>query len=149
MLNTNLRRLALALDTSDWPTYLRWCRYFGPRVGVLKVGLDEISKICKSAFKNFKPECLTLENCHYHGRRTTIWMYKKNVPSGGYYRDYTKWDADTGALIYSEVLQGGERNSPYLNPAYYSRPTKKEIRVTVEELVKKRAEELEKREGKE
>jgi len=44
MLNENLKRLALALDTSDWPTYLRWCRYFGPRVGVLKVGLEAFTR---------------------------------------------------------------------------------------------------------
>lgn len=35
-----LDRLALALDTSDWQTFMRWCRFFGPRVGVLKVGLE-------------------------------------------------------------------------------------------------------------
>jgi len=44
MLNDSLRRLALALDTSDWPTYLRWCRFFGPRVGVLKVGLEAFTR---------------------------------------------------------------------------------------------------------
>lgn len=44
MLNDNLKRLALALDTSDWPTYLRWCRFFGPRVGVLKVGLEAFTR---------------------------------------------------------------------------------------------------------
>lgn len=44
MLNKSLSRLALALDTSDWPTYLRWCRYFGPRVGVLKVGLEAFTR---------------------------------------------------------------------------------------------------------
>lgn len=44
MLNDNLKRLALALDTSDWPTYVRWCRFFGSRVGVLKVGLEAFSR---------------------------------------------------------------------------------------------------------
>ena len=44
MLNKSLERLALALDTSDWPTYLRWCRFFGPRVGVLKVGLEAFTR---------------------------------------------------------------------------------------------------------
>ena len=44
MLNDNLRRLALALDTSDWPTFLRWCRFYGPRVGVLKVGLEAFTR---------------------------------------------------------------------------------------------------------
>lgn len=44
MLEKNLERLALALDTSDWPTFVRWCRYFGPRVGVLKVGLEAFTR---------------------------------------------------------------------------------------------------------
>lgn len=44
MLNEKLNRLALALDTSDWPTYVRWCRFFGPRVGVLKVGLEAFTR---------------------------------------------------------------------------------------------------------
>ena len=32
--------IAVALDTSDFDTFCRWCRDFGPRVGVLKVGLE-------------------------------------------------------------------------------------------------------------
>jgi orotidine-5'-phosphate decarboxylase len=35
-----LQRVAVALDTEDWETFLGWCRFFGPRVGVLKVGLE-------------------------------------------------------------------------------------------------------------
>ncbi len=35
-----LDRVVLALDTDDWPTFVSWCRFFGPRVGVLKVGLE-------------------------------------------------------------------------------------------------------------
>jgi orotidine-5'-phosphate decarboxylase len=44
VLDENLRRVALALDTSDWPTFVRWCRFFGPRVGVLKVGLEAFTR---------------------------------------------------------------------------------------------------------
>lgn len=33
-------RIAVALDTSDWDEFRRWCRLFGPRVGLLKVGLE-------------------------------------------------------------------------------------------------------------
>jgi orotidine-5'-phosphate decarboxylase len=44
MLDKNLNRLALALDTPDWPTFVRWCRFFGPRVGVLKVGLEAFTR---------------------------------------------------------------------------------------------------------
>jgi orotidine-5'-phosphate decarboxylase len=35
-----LEFLAVALDTSDWGEFERWCDYFGPRAGVLKVGLE-------------------------------------------------------------------------------------------------------------
>ena len=44
LLEPSLRRLALALDTSDWQTFVRWCRFFGPRVGVLKVGLEAFTR---------------------------------------------------------------------------------------------------------
>lgn len=35
-----LARLAVALDTGDRAAFDRWCALFGPRVGVLKVGLE-------------------------------------------------------------------------------------------------------------
>jgi orotidine-5'-phosphate decarboxylase len=35
-----LSQVAVALDTSDRATFERWCALFGPRVGVLKVGLE-------------------------------------------------------------------------------------------------------------
>lgn len=35
-----LAPVAVALDTSDRTTFETWCRVFGPRVGVLKVGLQ-------------------------------------------------------------------------------------------------------------
>ena len=35
-----LDRVAVALDTSDWDTFQAWCETFGPRVGVLKIGLE-------------------------------------------------------------------------------------------------------------
>lgn len=38
--NASLDRLAVALDTSDWARFRAWCAFFGPKVGVLKVGLE-------------------------------------------------------------------------------------------------------------
>ena len=35
-----LSRVAVALDTADEATFERWCELFGPRVGMLKVGLE-------------------------------------------------------------------------------------------------------------
>jgi orotidine-5'-phosphate decarboxylase len=40
MSTSRLDRVAVALDTSDWPTFESWCDRFGPEVGVLKVGLE-------------------------------------------------------------------------------------------------------------
>jgi orotidine-5'-phosphate decarboxylase len=36
--------VAVPLDTSDRLTFDRWCRLFGPRVGVLKVGLEAFAR---------------------------------------------------------------------------------------------------------
>jgi orotidine-5'-phosphate decarboxylase len=38
-------RLAVALDTADRDELERWCRFFGPRVGVLKVGLEAFAAL--------------------------------------------------------------------------------------------------------
>jgi orotidine-5'-phosphate decarboxylase len=40
MMSDRLEFLAVALDTSDWSEFEGWCRRFGPRAGVLKVGLE-------------------------------------------------------------------------------------------------------------
>ncbi len=37
---TPLDRVAVALDTSDRQQFAHWCAFFGPRVGMLKVGLE-------------------------------------------------------------------------------------------------------------
>ena len=44
-----LQRVAVALDTSDRDEFDRWCRFFGPRVGALKVGLECFYRFGSSA----------------------------------------------------------------------------------------------------
>lgn len=39
-----LGRIALALDTPDWNRYAELCATFGPRVGILKVGLEAFTR---------------------------------------------------------------------------------------------------------
>ena len=39
-----LDRVVVALDTPEWPTFRNWCARFGPRVGVLKVGLEAFAR---------------------------------------------------------------------------------------------------------
>jgi orotidine-5'-phosphate decarboxylase len=51
-----LERVAVALDTHDRGTFERWCQFFGPRVGVLKVGLE--------AFVRWGPPAIELARRH-------------------------------------------------------------------------------------
>lgn len=46
---SRLHPIAVALDTDDWATFGRWCDLFGPRVGVLKVGLEAFVRWGRSA----------------------------------------------------------------------------------------------------
>lgn len=39
-----LERVALALDTGEWPQFRAWCATLGPRVGVLKIGLEAFAR---------------------------------------------------------------------------------------------------------
>lgn len=66
-----LDRVALALDTSDWQTFEGWCRQFGPRVGVLKVGLEAFSRWGPSA----------VEEARQHGRRVFLDLKLHDIPS--------------------------------------------------------------------
>ncbi|MCB1034142.1 MAG: orotidine-5'-phosphate decarboxylase [Acidobacteria bacterium] len=54
-----LSRLAVALDTPDRREFSEWCRFFGPRVGVLKVGLE--------AFIRWGPEAVREASSHGAG----------------------------------------------------------------------------------
>ncbi len=52
-------QIAVALDTPDWKTFSVWCETFGPRVGVLKVGLE--------AFSRWGPKAVELARQHARG----------------------------------------------------------------------------------
>ncbi len=51
-----LGQVAVALDTADRDTFERWCAFFGPRVGVLKVGLE--------AFVRWGPPAIEVARLH-------------------------------------------------------------------------------------
>ena len=54
-----LEKVAVALDTNDRATFERWCAFFGPRVGVLKVGLE--------AFVRWGPPAIEVARRHSRG----------------------------------------------------------------------------------
>jgi len=66
-----LERVAVALDTSDWSTFERWCELFGPRVGVLKIGLEAYVRWGRPAVE------LGLE----HGRAVFLDLKLHDIPN--------------------------------------------------------------------
>jgi orotidine-5'-phosphate decarboxylase len=66
-----LDRVAVALDTHDRATFERWCALFGPRVGVLKVGLE--------AFVRWGPPAIEL--ARRHARRLFLDLKLHDIPN--------------------------------------------------------------------
>lgn len=66
-----LERVAVALDTSDRDEFRRWCRLFGPRVGVLKVGLE--------AFARWGPDAIA--EAKEHGRAVFADLKLHDIPN--------------------------------------------------------------------
>ena len=55
-----LERVAVALDTDDWKAFERWCDLFGPRVGVLKVGLEAFVRWGRPAVERARAQAAKL-----------------------------------------------------------------------------------------
>ncbi len=66
-----LGRVAVALDTNDRETFERWCAFFGPRVGVLKVGLE--------AFVRWGPPAI--EIAHRHAQAIFLDLKLHDIPN--------------------------------------------------------------------
>ena len=66
-----LEQVAVALDTNDRATFERWCALFGPRVGVLKVGLE--------AFVRWGPPAI--ETARRHARGLFLDLKLHDIPN--------------------------------------------------------------------
>ena len=66
-------RLAVALDTGNWEEFQHWCSLFGPRVGVLKVGLQ--------AFVTWGPRAV--ECARREARRVFLDLKLHDIPNTG------------------------------------------------------------------
>lgn len=66
-----LEQVAVALDTNDRATFERWCALFGPRVGVLKVGLE--------AFVRWGPPAI--EIARQHARALFLDLKLHDIPN--------------------------------------------------------------------
>ena len=68
---SGLGRVAVALDTNERETFERWCAFFGPRVGVLKVGLE--------AFVRWGPPAI--ESARRHAQAIFLDLKLHDIPN--------------------------------------------------------------------
>jgi len=66
-----LERVVVALDTADRDRFAAWCELFGPRVGVLKVGLE--------AFVRWGPEAVGV--ARRHAQRLFLDLKLHDIPN--------------------------------------------------------------------
>lgn len=71
MQETRVEILAIALDTPDWQTFQELCAAFGPRAGVLKVGLE--------AFTRWGPPAVV--EAKQHGARIFLDLKLHDIPN--------------------------------------------------------------------
>jgi len=113
--------------------------------GELSRTRKEIEEKVEKVFGAVKPECLKLTASYVLGRHRCCWQYElPPKPMGGPLT--TNWDAVTGELVSSNVIDGeGNRiheDQFYGNPKYYPQ-TKEEVIKRLEEAALARARELE------
>jgi len=97
MSSERLEHLAVALDTSDWLEFDAWCGRFGPRVGVLKVGLE--------AFVRWGPEAV--KRAHQTGARVFLDLKLHDIPNT--VAGAARMAADLGASYVTVHASGGRR----------------------------------------
>ena len=81
-----LEQVAVAIDTNDRATFERWCVLFGPRVGVLKVGLE--------AFVRWGPPALEIARRHARGLFLDLKLHDIPNTVAGAVRSAREFSAD-------------------------------------------------------
>ena len=89
--------VAVALDTSDFETFAKWCKFFGPRVGVLKVGLE--------AFVTWGPQAVA--TAREHADRVFLDVKLHDIPNT--VAGATRAAADLGVDLMTVHASGGRR----------------------------------------
>ena len=84
---------------------------------VPKIPVEAIARRARSAIKGFQEGRLQLVRHYYACVETLVWLYEVPPPPMGAPEDRTLWDATTGRLLYSVVLNGGTPGKPYRSQA--------------------------------
>ena len=116
-----------------------------------KIPYAKVAEMAQAAGrKGNRDDDIELNPIYEEGVETLLWLFRTPPPpGGGEPRDSTSWDAMTGELAGSYVLNGGTPEKPYRNPKYHAAENKDEtvddtIQRNIEKSIKDRAAELEK-----
>jgi HEAT repeat protein len=124
------------------------CNYWSVADRQPKVPYEKVAEMAKAAGRKYErgDDIVLREIIHRAGVGILTWDFRTPPPPGGSEPfDDTVWDATTGELLYSKVLDGGTGHAPYENPKYYGEVSDDVIQRNLEKLIRDRAAELEKK----
>lgn len=98
-------RIVVALDTSDWDQFRHWCRTLGPRVGLLKVGLEAFVKWGPAAVEEARATARVFLDLKLHDIPNTVARAVNAVGDLGV--DYVTAHATGGADMLRAASEAG------------------------------------------
>ena len=114
-----------------------------------KVPYEKVAEMAKAAGRTGNSNRDIMLYMTYNGGiGTLVWEYY-TARRGTTSLDDTWWDAMTGELVYSKVLDGGTGRTPYNNPKYFGKVDDDQINRNVDKLIADRVAELEKKKSDE
>jgi hypothetical protein len=121
---------------------------FGAHLPPPKVSYEKVAEMAKAAGRSGnRDDDIVLVTLYHGGIGTLTWHFRTPPHSVGVPTDETWWDAMTGELVYSMVLDGGTGHKPYKNPKYFSEVNDEVIKRNIDKLIADRVKELEKKQG--
>ena len=99
-------QIAVALDTSDRNQFRHWCGVFGPRVGLLKVGLEAFVRWGPAAVEEARASARVFLDLKLHDIPTTVAGAVKAVSDLGV--DYVTVHASGGAEMLRAAAEAGQ-----------------------------------------
>jgi len=102
----NSKKIVVALDTSDWDEFRDWCRVLGPRVGLLKVGLEAFVRWGPAAVEEARARARVFLDLKLHDIPNTVAGAVAAVSDLGV--DYVTAHAGGGVGMLRAAAQAGQ-----------------------------------------
>ncbi|MDP6379760.1 MAG: hypothetical protein QF662_00325 [Phycisphaerae bacterium] len=112
------------------------------RLTAPKVSQKEITEVAAKAISGFKATNLWLGVHRWYSAEALAWHYAEPDPKKGRQKGLTVWDAQTGKVLYSEILEGGKADKPYRSKEFYFEPTLKAVKGRLQKAIDARVKEL-------